>query len=258
MNKRPKFEVILNHYRMLGLWEAIKGIMVYFLDQGKKDLFDQKYGVSTGAQINAVEASISSESSRADVRSYFPIPEVVMRHILKNVTKGLALNEFSFIDFGSGKGRVLIIAVQYPFRKVIGVEVSPVLCDIAASNVQCYLSSHHDVQCRDIGVHCESALDFDLPDTNLLIYMYRPFYAELLKKVLDKLSQFQAATGRQVLVVFCCPQYGEKFLDEHPSFVKQKDYQVIHLNNSWGWWECRFDTSLQPGSDNSAMAMRGN
>lgn len=246
-NTKEKIEIVMTNYRMFGLWNTVKAVLIHYLYQDSEDNFDEKYGVSTREASGVSEANITNELDLANALSYSPTRETAMWHILKNVTKGLALNEFSFIDFGSGKGRVLIIAAQYPFRKVIGVEVSPVLCDIAASNVQCYLSSHHDVQCRDIGVHCESALDFDLPDTNLLIYMYRPFYAELLKKVLDKLSQFQAATGRQVFLVYSCAVDAE-CLEEHQGFVKRIDYEVLSLKYSWMLWECCLGSGPNTGS----------
>lgn len=43
-----------------------------------------------------------------------------------------------FVDFGSGKGRVLLIAAESGFNEVRGIEISPVLCDIAAKNIAIY------------------------------------------------------------------------------------------------------------------------
>src|SRR2546430_8863932 len=53
----------------------------------------------------------------------------------QRVLRDISMSEDDvFIDFGSGKGRVLFVAAHYPFRKVIGVELSAKLNQIASSN----------------------------------------------------------------------------------------------------------------------------
>jgi hypothetical protein len=42
---------------------------------------------------------------------------------------------FTFIDFGSGKGRVLLIAAGLPFKAVVGIEFSRELHEIAVQNI---------------------------------------------------------------------------------------------------------------------------
>ena len=36
-------------------------------------------------------------------------------------------SEFTFMDLGSGKGRTLLMASEYPFRRIVGVEILPEL-----------------------------------------------------------------------------------------------------------------------------------
>ena len=43
---------------------------------------------------------------------------------------------FTFVDLGSGKGRVLLLAALRPFRRVIGVEISASLHTRAQANVE--------------------------------------------------------------------------------------------------------------------------
>ncbi len=42
----------------------------------------------------------------------------------------------SFLDFGSGKGRMVIAAATLPFRRVLGVEISDRLLQEARRNVE--------------------------------------------------------------------------------------------------------------------------
>jgi len=48
------------------------------------------------------------------------------------------LRDFTFVDLGSGKGRVLLMASHYPFKRIIGVEFIPELHQVAQENIRKY------------------------------------------------------------------------------------------------------------------------
>src|SRR5262245_49817297 len=48
---------------------------------------------------------------------------------------------YSFIDYGSGKGKALLMASDYPFKTIIGLEYAKRLHDIAAENCRKYRSA---------------------------------------------------------------------------------------------------------------------
>jgi hypothetical protein len=48
------------------------------------------------------------------------------------------LQDFTFIDLGSGKGRALLMASAYPFKRIIGVEFMPELHRVAQENIRKY------------------------------------------------------------------------------------------------------------------------
>src|SRR5580700_6255635 len=53
---------------------------------------------------------------------------------------GLNFRDFTFIDLGSGKGRTLLMASDYPFHRIVGVELLPSLHEIAQENLRQYKS----------------------------------------------------------------------------------------------------------------------
>ncbi|MBK8386616.1 MAG: class I SAM-dependent methyltransferase [Candidatus Accumulibacter sp.] len=65
---------------------------------------------------------IDSPNARHAVR-YEPSPSGMVRSILS--TLGLDWRRYTFVDFGAGKGRVLLLAAELPFKNIIGVEFSP-------------------------------------------------------------------------------------------------------------------------------------
>jgi len=44
----------------------------------------------------------------------------------------------TFVDVGSGKGRVLLLAARHPFKRVVGIEFSPSLCEQARRNIEIF------------------------------------------------------------------------------------------------------------------------
>jgi SAM-dependent methyltransferase len=232
----------MHTYRVFGFWETLKEIILYLLSQKPHDDFE-KYGAMTSGVTESSEAGIVDETARSLAVGYVPTRELVIRHILTNTTRGLNLGQYSFIDLGCGKGRTLIVAAQLPFKEVIGVELSPLHCEVAETNIKRYLS---DVRipalCRNVRVSCVNAADFQFPDANLLIYMYRPFLGPVFKNVADNMRRFQAETGRRVLIAYSCP-VEELMLEAYSGFVKRTEYQVISMDYSWSLWECQAEVS---------------
>ncbi|MEX5217142.1 MAG: class I SAM-dependent methyltransferase [Nitrospira sp.] len=243
MNYEPdnteKFRIVMNNYRMFGLWTTMKSSLAYYLSQLPQDDFDRKYGVATTGYVEPDEAGIADETARIHAIRYAPTREEVMRHLLHNSLKSVTPKEFAFIDLGCGMGRVLFIAARFPFSEIIGVELSPIHCETAIRNRDRFLSqTGPHVQCRNIRVECANVLTFAFPHTNLMIYMYRPFLEPIFSGVLDRLCEFQRTTGRKVLIAYSCP-LEEGLLEKHRQFVKVQECQVISLEHSWSLWECQ-------------------
>jgi hypothetical protein len=105
---------------------------------------------------------------------------------------------FTFIDFGAGKGRALLLASDYPFRRIIGVEFSRELVAVAEQNVARWLKTEH--ACTDIALVCCDVTDFDLPREPLVLYFYNPFGIEVMSKVLDRVHQSLQETPRPLVI----------------------------------------------------------
>ncbi len=69
---------------------------------------------------------------------YQPSEPVLFHEILNSMP--VAVDGFTFVDLGSGKGRTLLMASEYPFRRIIGVEILVELNKIAQQNIVRYRS----------------------------------------------------------------------------------------------------------------------
>ncbi len=113
-------------------------------------------------------------------------------------------SKFTFIDLGSGKGRTLLMASDYPFRKVIGVELLPSLHRIAQENIRQYKSDSQ--RCFHLESICTDATTYALPESPLFFYLFNPFPEARLRRALANLESSLAASPRAVYVLYHNPQ----------------------------------------------------
>ena len=113
------------------------------------------------------------------------------------------LQEFTFIDLGSGKGRVLLMASEYPFRRIIGIELLPSLDRIALENIALYKSETQ--KCSAVDSVCGDATSFPLPEGPIVLYLFNPFPEPALKRALANLKTHLQATPRAVYLLYHNP-----------------------------------------------------
>jgi hypothetical protein len=111
--------------------------------------------------------------------------------------------EFVFIDLGSGKGRALLMASDYPFRQIIGVELLPELHHIAQTNIANYHSPEQ--KCWTIESRCGDALQFRLPPDASVLYIFNPFPEAGLAKLIANVERSIERNPRRVCIVYHNP-----------------------------------------------------
>jgi|SRR5579871_1824249 len=99
-----------------------------------------------------------------------------------------------FIDFGSGKGRVILAAQEYPFRRIVGVELQSGLCDIARSNAHSWSGVR---VCDNLEIVCSDAEEYAIPADGTIFYMYNPFRGRVLRTVIDRIEKSIIAHPRR-------------------------------------------------------------
>ena len=120
---------------------------------------------------------------------------------------GLDFTELTFIDLGSGKGRTLLMASDYPFRRIMGVELLPALQHIAEQNLAQYKSDSQ--KCFALESVCVDAAEFNFPAGPLLIYMFNPFPEAVLRCVLANLRRALDESPRTTYLVYYNPQHAD-------------------------------------------------
>jgi SAM-dependent methyltransferase len=160
-------------------------------------LFDIKYGVNTCGQRSILDLDID-DSIKSSSISYEPSPVKVIRFILEE----LSINhpEFTFIDFGSGKGRVLLLASEYPYKRIRGVELSRLLHKTAEENIKKWKSPLQ--KCFDMASLNMNAVKFELPDEQLVLFFFTPFLGSVFTEVVNNIHSSIKRNKRAVYVIY--------------------------------------------------------
>jgi SAM-dependent methyltransferase len=118
----------------------------------------------------------------------------------------LDFHDFVFLDLGSGKGRTLLMASDYPFRRIVGVELLPALHQAAQENLSKYRSETQ--KCFALESICVDATEFPLPAGPTVLYLFNPFPEAGLRRVIANLEQSLRTHPRAVYLLYHNPLLG--------------------------------------------------
>jgi len=161
------------------------------------DPFDAKYGTDTERIISVGALDIPDTKLKHSNRYEAVVPEA-----LADIIASLPPvdDQFLFIDIGSGKGRAILLASLFPFREVIGVEVSQALTDIAADNVRKFQA--REPRSRPISLVCEDGGAFRIPDEKCVLYLNNPFDEQVMRQLVANVESSIEAHPRKIYVIY--------------------------------------------------------
>jgi SAM-dependent methyltransferase len=169
--------------------------------------FDSKFDVQTDGKIPLWKLGVSTQTPLFE-RRYEPTPSSEL--ILGPLTKlNIGYDEFIFVDLGAGKGRALLFASLFPFKKIIGVEFAPELVRTAQQNLA--KSRNSERKCRQVDILCMDAAEYNLPDEKAVIYLYNPFEEETMTKVLENIHLCRRANPKELYIIYANPVHANCF-----------------------------------------------
>jgi SAM-dependent methyltransferase len=169
--------------------------------------FDIANGTDTSGFVPVSDLQqLRHEAARAQSLPYASSQPSIIRTALAVVTQ---IDTFTFVDLGCGKGRPLLVASEFPFREIIGVELSASLARTARQNAD--LVRQRCSRRSPIRVVVADAAQFPLPEGNLVLFLYNPFGEEVIAKIAEAVSAALTDARRVVYVVYYNPVAGHCF-----------------------------------------------
>lgn len=160
------------------------------------DDFDRSLGVQTRVAVGVADLY---RVIRRGGHEHEPSPPARFREIIGSLD--VRFEETVFVDYGSGAGRAVALASEFPFKAVVGVELAPALHTLAQANVAAIRATG---RCRaPITLVCADATAYAPPSDPLLIYLYNPFGPRAMRRVVAGIEASLGHRPRPVTIVAC-------------------------------------------------------
>ena len=181
--------------------------------------FDEAHGVETSGLIPAASL-LTGHPNDEHVTAYYGVAPSILRSLINlwlSFEPSHSIERVTFIDIGAGKGRGLLVASEYPFKKVIGIELNPKLAALAQRNVEYWVATQPHL--APLTLIEQDATEFYFPYTPCLLFLFHPFEAPVLTKLLRRIeTQFANRPG--TLDFLYVNSEHASLLDAHPAFTR--------------------------------------
>jgi hypothetical protein len=186
--ERTKPERLAKDYREFLLW-----LHANVLDSAIERLFF----VPTKGQVPLSGLRVRG-NNRASGHDYKPTPYLIFKWALAAI-EDEDIGRLSFVDYGAGKGRVMLLAAQYPFTAVGGIEFAAELHDNATMNIAQFPRSR--MKCRNVECALDDVVDIKTLDGEAVHYFFNPFAPEIFAEVLKGIVASYHNRPRRLYVI---------------------------------------------------------
>ena len=169
--------------------------------------FDRQYHVDTSGRLHGTVLGLRDGGDLRTNNRYAGSQPSIIRAAVNLIPDP---ERVAFVDIGCGKGRALVVASEFPFREIVGIEISPELAKIAERNAQTI--AHEHPERAPITVIAGDALDVhNLPSGDLVLYLYNPFGQDLTERLLKNIEYALEHEKRTIYVVYYNPVWAQVF-----------------------------------------------
>lgn len=189
-----------------------------------------RLGIDTAGRVELKTIGVRQQ----DARDSMPIGYRALFRTLKRIP--LAKSDVTFLDFGVGKGRAVCAAATFPFKQIVGIELSAVLAEAARANIK---RMHHR-KVQQVDIRQGDAVEFDLPRDANLIYFFNPFAGQTLSKVVSNIGRSYREFPRKIYVIFFNNDHFDKVVEDK-RWIKKVKQTTFYPRISCGVYETHAD-----------------
>jgi len=178
------------------------------------DEFDRKWGMDTSGTLVPDESGVIG-SNWIYGSKYRGCNSTALGEVLRQLP--IQYEHFTFVDLGSGKGRAILVASRFPFRRIMGVEYSEQLNEIARFNVSRFPKAER--RCKEIDIVCADAAKFPIPEHPLVIFLYNPFARRVMTQVVKNVLTSFRQDPRRIIVLYLNAEFADVW--RNASFMEE-------------------------------------
>lgn len=205
------------------IWRNLSALLGHYLNRR----FDKRFHVDTSGVVQL--AGLTCDSGNKEHGFWYePTPIRTLKRMFSLLRSDIPGT--TFIDFGSGKGRTILFASNYNFRRIIGVEFARELHVTAERNIETY--SSRTQKCFAISSVCVDASRFSLPhQESCVLYFFHPFKESVMNGVLDKIEESYRQNPRRLILVYYCRHRCEHAISRG-SFLRRREAVTLSAEPS--------------------------
>lgn len=240
---KHKLNLLTYSWRAIGGRRLASSILRFATDAEARNVdtgFDARFGTDTSSELTPAEALLPRER-QAGATMYLPSHDQDLAAMLDGLAWPAALlAETTFVDVGSGKGRVVFLAAMQRFREVVGVELSPVLHDVALRNLTRMRSMR--VLASPTRLVQGDAAELEVPPGPFIAYFFHPFREPVAMLVLARVLASLADSPRPAAILYAHPTLQEPM---DPRVFAERDVfrpaiagerRTRHFRIGWSVW----------------------
>lgn len=181
--------------------------------------FDLRYGTDTSGLLYPPDLPTGHPHDQSNEGYYATAPSM-FRNLMARWTALLGPDDppvqaFSFVDLGCGKGRVLLLASELPFRSITGIELHANLAAIAQANARLWAA--HAPLPATIHVRVGDVLTTPLPDGPLVLFLFNSFGEPIVRSLRDRLTALAHTRLAPIFLLYMHPDQ-DHLLADSPHF----------------------------------------
>jgi SAM-dependent methyltransferase len=188
-------------------------------DEAKPQLhpFDERYGVDTSGLIGGGELRSGHRNDVFNTAYYGMAPSRFRWAIESWIAdeSHAAIENYSFVDLGCGKGRAILMASEFGFSEVVGVELHASLVAIAEANIRAWTAAGRAV--CPVRIICQEATEFVFPEGACMLYLFNPFAAPVMRRLIERIEADFAGRRGMLDLIYFNPEAAE-LLEAHGGF----------------------------------------
>jgi hypothetical protein len=177
-------------------WKLFQARLAF--EDPRSRAFDKRYNVETAREEALGEMGVSTNAVGRGNSVYRVTWGWLIEKALARVD--IDPHRYIFIDYGSGKGKAMLMASGYPFKTIIGLEYARRLHEIATENCRTYRSV--DQQCHSLQPILGDVLDYSPPPGPIVFFMCNPFDETTLRAVFNSWRMRYQSGEREVRILY--------------------------------------------------------
>lgn len=195
-------------------WALFKGRLK--IENRLSRAYDAKYNVDTAKEEPLADCGVPEQ----DVARCNGLYRVTWGSLIQKAIGKLRIDHtrYSFIDYGAGKGKAMLMASDYPFKRIIGLEYSERLHAIASANCHAYQSEAQ--KCRALEPILIDVLNYEPPTGPIVCFMCNPFDDVTMRRMFDRWRTRHEAGERDIRIMYL----NMRTIREMSSVLQEQDW----------------------------------